>query len=81
MVQQCQGWVLQAKDTSSDRRLAGVLADLLLDGDGGLPNQGKPNVHVPGDVDEVGDTTGKQLDLLLQDAQVKGSLLHILYRN
>ena len=71
MVQQCQGWVLQAKDTSSDKRLADL--------DGGLPNQGKPNVHVPGDVEEVGDTTGKQLALLLQDVQVKGVIVrHII---
>ena len=61
------GLVLQAKDTSRDKRLADL--------DGGLPNQGKPNVE------EVGDTTGKQLALLLQDVQVKGLLSDILYRN
>ena len=44
-----------------------------------LPNQGKPNVHVPGDVEEVGDTTGMQLALLLQEVQVKGVIVtHII---
>ena len=65
------GLVLQAKDTSSDKRLADL--------DCGLPNQGKPNVHVPGDVEEVGDTTRKQVSLLLHDVQVKGVIVtHII---